>query len=272
MESAKLCPDCGAERPISDFTRNKRQKDGLAFYCRDHARLRLRQSKLRRQGPPQSRHAVGKVVPAGSKWCPDCDTVKLLTDFPTNPRNGTGRHSYCKPCHNARGRATLEKIGGARGYHLKRRYGISSVEADDMLAGQGGLCGICRAAPAVHVDHDHVTGAVRALLCFNCNGGLGQFRDDPDVLRAAADYVEHHRQTPREGRPTADRPPRRRSPGFLRWQAMQSAAPRRRRSAVEVRELLQPATGRAQVRPPRPPVGSAHQHGRPSRTAGEVDE
>ncbi|UOY02503.1 endonuclease VII domain-containing protein [Blastococcus sp. PRF04-17] len=61
-----------------------------------------------------------------------------------------------------------------------------------MLEAQGGLCAICRAAPAVHVDHDHVTGAVRALLCFNCNGGLGQFKDDPAVLRAAADYVQFH--------------------------------------------------------------------------------
>ncbi|SFF46060.1 Recombination endonuclease VII [Blastococcus tunisiensis] len=61
-----------------------------------------------------------------------------------------------------------------------------------MLRDQDGLCAICRVAPAVHVDHDHETGAVRALLCFNCNGGLGQFRDDPDVLRAAADYVAFH--------------------------------------------------------------------------------
>jgi hypothetical protein len=75
---------------------------------------------------------------------------------------------------------------------LKRRYGISAAEADVMLAAQLGLCAICHEAPAAHVDHDHETGAVRALLCFNCNGGLGQFRDDPVVLRAAADYVERH--------------------------------------------------------------------------------
>lgn len=61
-----------------------------------------------------------------------------------------------------------------------------------MLAEQGGVCAICRAAPAAHVDHDHATGAVRALLCFNCNGGLGQFRDDPDTLREAAEYVRFH--------------------------------------------------------------------------------
>ena len=63
-----------------------------------------------------------------------------------------------------------------------------------MLAAQDGLCAICRAAPAEHVDHDHATGAVRALLCFNCNGGLGQFRDDPYLLHEAAFYLKHHAQ------------------------------------------------------------------------------
>ena len=62
-----------------------------------------------------------------------------------------------------------------------------------MLEQQDGLCAICGVAPAVHVDHDHETGQVRALLCFNCNGGLGQFKDDPYLLQMAAFYVEHHR-------------------------------------------------------------------------------
>jgi hypothetical protein len=61
-----------------------------------------------------------------------------------------------------------------------------------MLADQAGAGAICKVAPAVHVDHDHATGAVRALLCFNCNGGLGQFKDNPEVLHAAAYYVQFH--------------------------------------------------------------------------------
>jgi hypothetical protein len=73
------------------------------------------------------------------------------------------------------------------------RYGITAAEADHMLRNQDGVCAICRVATAAHVDHDHDTGAVRALLCFNCNGGLGQFSDDPHVVRAAAEYVEFHR-------------------------------------------------------------------------------
>jgi hypothetical protein len=192
MGSEKYCPDCGRHLPIAAFTRDKRRRDGLAFYCREHARRRYRESKARRHGPPKSRHVLDRVVPEGSKWCPDCDCVKPFSEFPTARRNKTGRHTYCKPCHNARGRDTLESVGGSRTYHLKRRYGITATEADAMLAEQGGLCPICKTAPAAHVDHDHATGAVRALLCFNCNGGLGQFKDNPEALHAAAYYVAFH--------------------------------------------------------------------------------
>ncbi|MGY1739696.1 endonuclease VII domain-containing protein [Blastococcus sp. SYSU D01050] len=149
----------------------------------------------------------GTRVPDGHKWCPDCGVVKPWDQFPRTTTTATGRATYCLPCHNARGKASKDKVGGSRTYHLSRRYGISAEEFDVMLAVQGGLCAICRNAPAEHVDHCHETGRVRQLCCFNCNGGLGQFRDDPHVLRAAAAYVERHRdgRTPAAGPPVADR-------------------------------------------------------------------
>jgi hypothetical protein len=58
-----------------------------------------------------------------------------------------------------------------------------------MLEEQGGKCPICRKRKARHVDHDHVSGAVRGILCFNCNGGLGRFEDDPVKLRRAIAYL-----------------------------------------------------------------------------------
>jgi hypothetical protein len=192
MATTKFCKDCGELRPVSEFTRDKSRLDGLAFYCKTHARRRLLASKDARNGPPAYRFARDVVVPAGHKWCPDCATVKPLDQFVRNASASSGWAPYCKPCHNARGKASKDRIGGSRTYHLKRRYGISAADADLMLEEQGGLCAICKAAPAVHVDHDHATGAVRALLCFNCNGGLGQFKDDPMVLHAAAYYVALH--------------------------------------------------------------------------------
>lgn len=193
MVAESYCRDCGEMRPADEFTSDRRRSDGLSFYCRTHSRRRLLLAKDARQGPPQSRHPRDVPVADGHKWCPDCSTVKLLDQFVRNASQPSGWAPYCKPCHNARGKAAKEKIGGSRTYHLKRRYGITAADADAMFEAQGGLCAVCRAAPAVHVDHDHLTGSVRELLCFNCNGGLGQFRDDPAVLRAAADYVERHR-------------------------------------------------------------------------------
>ena len=59
-----------------------------------------------------------------------------------------------------------------------------------MVVAQRGVCAICLVPGPEHVDHDHKTGRVRAILCFNCNGGLGQFKDRPELLRRGADYLE----------------------------------------------------------------------------------
>lgn len=82
---------------------------------------------------------------------------------------------------------------------LKRDYGITLERYEAMLAAQDGRCAICRVRfdsltykGVASVDHCHDTGRVRELLCRNCNNGLGQFLDDPNLLRAAVDYLERH--------------------------------------------------------------------------------
>jgi hypothetical protein len=99
--------------------------------------------------------------------------------------------AYCTPCHNAVSEETAKRLhGSTRDMHLKRRYGLTSADVAAMVEAQGGVCAICRERPAQHVDHDHLTGAVRGVLCSCCNQGLGNFRDRADVMRAAIDYLE----------------------------------------------------------------------------------
>jgi hypothetical protein len=124
-------------------------------------------------------------------WCKDCGAEKDPEEFPRNKRTKSGRGSYCKPCHNARNRETVKRLyGNSRHYHLKQRFGIGAAEVNAMIDAQGGVCALCRQAPAVHVDHDHKTGQVRAMLCEPCNGGLGQFKDNPSTILRAIAYLE----------------------------------------------------------------------------------
>lgn len=85
-----------------------------------------------------------------------------------------------------------------RANRLKREYGITQQDYDEILRAQGGRCAICRQEPTrpygLVVDHCHATNVVRALLCDKCNTGLGAFRDDPSLLAKAMWYLTAHRQ------------------------------------------------------------------------------
>ncbi len=144
-----------------------------------------------REGRERSFPKQHEESPEGFGRCPDCQELKPRADFPRHRSSVSGYATYCKPCHNARGVEGKRRLhGGTRDYHLKHRYGLTGAEVDAMLEAQRGVCAICLTPDPEHVDHDHKTGRVRAILCFNCNGGLGQFKDRPELLRRGADYLE----------------------------------------------------------------------------------
>lgn len=86
----------------------------------------------------------------------------------------------------------------SRKSHLKKKYGLTLEAWNNMLIAQNSCCAICKTHTdnclhqQLSVDHDHTTGKVRALLCEQCNTALGKFKDSPELLREAADYVERH--------------------------------------------------------------------------------
>lgn len=69
---------------------------------------------------------------------------------------------------------------------------------EKFIAANDGTCDVCgrsithgrRGEDAAYIDHDHGTGSLRGVLCHHCNAGLGMFRDNPDLLRKAAKYLE----------------------------------------------------------------------------------
>ncbi len=125
------------------------------------------------------------------KRCPDCGVVKPLDQFPRNRGSALGRHAYCKSCHNARNRITVQSLhGNSRHYHLMQKYGISKGQVVTLIENQSGLCAVCRTAPATQVDHDHSTGKIRGILCLHCNAGMGAFEDDPSIILRAIEYLE----------------------------------------------------------------------------------
>jgi hypothetical protein len=86
-----------------------------------------------------------------------------------------------------------------RGANLKKKYGITLADYEAMLEAQGRRCKSCGSLDPLdhrgvfHVDHDHLTGDVRGLLCNACNLLIGHAREDADRLLAAAMYLKRTR-------------------------------------------------------------------------------
>lgn len=128
---------------------------------------------------------------------------------PTAPRHSLtnidkiGRRADCTLCGPGSSirvredkRRPVECRGARKARRRKKRvstYGLSLDDFNQLLQRQNGRCAICDTSERkLHVDHDHDTGKVRALLCPPCNRGLGHFRDQHAVVLAAATYLELH--------------------------------------------------------------------------------
>ena len=132
-----------------------------------------------------------------NKWCKPCIRLaqKNWVDRNRDKVNKTSRDSYQKNRERrrllARSRYDPEKSKEER---LLRRYGISLKEYRYLLLKQNNLCAICEKedcnSRSLAVDHCHVTGKIRGLLCVSCNNLLGRAKDSVSTLRRAVKYLE----------------------------------------------------------------------------------
>ncbi|MFJ3719531.1 endonuclease VII domain-containing protein [Streptomyces sp. NPDC090057] len=178
--NGKSCRKCGRELPPDAFARDGNRRDGLQVHCRECV-AEYSAAHYRRRREAMGRTVRERVdVPPGHKLCRTCGEAKPHSDWHRNSTASDGLATRCKACRAVQGRQG----------HLKRHYGLTEAERDELVASQGGVCCICLAAVPAHVDHCHETGRVRGVLCFSCNAALGQFKDQPEVIRRAAAYVE----------------------------------------------------------------------------------
>lgn len=184
------CPGCAVSQPRSAFQKDRRAVNGLRMPCKEciHA--------LRPQGTKRKRSVI--EVAEGFSLCNRCGEVLPLSDFYKQPNRKRGVAAYCKACNYIVNRANPKIRTGLVRSHFKRRYGMTLEERAAMIAEQDGRCSICAdpftTTRSTHLDHDHTTGNLRAVLCRRCNLTLGFAHDDPDLLRKMADYIEYHKQ------------------------------------------------------------------------------
>jgi Recombination endonuclease VII len=140
----KTCTKCKCEKDLSEFNKNKSEKDGLQKWCKS-CRTEYNYSKRDYQSEYQKRYR-------------DFNVLEL------------------------------------RDYRLKKIYGISLDDYNEILAKQGDGCAICGTSlnHSGHVDHCHTTGMVRGVLCSQCNTAIGKFKDDIELLDNAIAYLTYH--------------------------------------------------------------------------------
>lgn len=141
-----------------------------------------------------------------NKTCPSCKTVKPVESFRKTQHTKSGRQSWCAMCTNLSSLAShYKRMLNDQNYREKRRerslrdrykykYGITIEQKQVMLNSQCGKCEICNkeiAFSQAKVDHSHITGAVRGILCNKCNSGLG-YLESKDFIKKARKYIDKY--------------------------------------------------------------------------------
>lgn len=188
----KPCTRCKIAKPMSEFYKNKSFKDGHDHYCR---LCRLAFCHARQEKPKQ--------IPE-TKTCRRCGINHPNREFFRKAYNRDGLMHDCKKCWDAHVRSLPSFNPEQRRprFHrskLKRKFGLDYGIYLQMLKDQDHLCAICggpetsKAYGTLSVDHDHVTGQIRGLLCSRCNQGIGLLQEDIGILKSAIRYLKRKR-------------------------------------------------------------------------------
>jgi len=152
-------------------------------------------------------NSVSKGRPSGRvMWNCICDCGKKKETYALNLLSGNCRSCGCVRIERVRQMGVARRITDpqkieesrrrtVRGQFkrlLERKYGLTIEKYEAQVKAQDGKCSICGRIPEkrLAVDHCHISGRIRGLLCYACNSAIGLMGDDPDMIRRASAYVE----------------------------------------------------------------------------------
>jgi hypothetical protein len=162
---SKHCHICGELKPSADFYKSAGMRDGHRNDCKT---CNLADKKKRYDADP------AKHIAAVKRWQQE-----------NSERLNAYRREYRK-------RDDVKRR--SRDAYYRKQYGKTADEVDEIVELQGGACLICKVdlperLGSRHLDHDHVTGQIRGVLCIDCNHGIGKLKDSPDLLMRAVVYL-----------------------------------------------------------------------------------
>ena len=152
--------------------------------------------------------AMSDIVPQNTlrddtpnKRCSKCTRWLPFSAFGPLKTCRDGLNSWCKECKRELRRKSTTPQEMRK--ETLRKFGMTPQQYDRILEEQGGVCAVCKQPETrcssrsktgqidrLAVDHDHATGDARALLCHRCNVSLGMMDEDPEYIRALAEYAE----------------------------------------------------------------------------------
>lgn len=197
MIDTKLCGRCGSFKPVDDFTKNSATKDGLQTWCRHCKNDHRRETRRKNRKPRFCKSddcGIELVNPEkAQKYCsPLCRSKNYTWE---------SQYADCIKCER-------EKKYRAQSYCLlcmqADNHNLTYDDIENILLSQLYRCPVCHKEieTSFNIDHDHrccdtsngtsCGFCVRGILHQKCNKSLGNFNDDPLILRRAADYIERN--------------------------------------------------------------------------------
>jgi hypothetical protein len=175
----QTCFKCKKSKNPSSFYIDITRKTGLSNFCKDCSK-----KDRKAYGKKKSREFQEGAKRPDTKVCPQCKRKLSSTQFNLSRISYDGLSSRCSEC------ASLEKLG------------LTLQQYNQLLEMQNGKCAVCQIVESnghgrFHVDHDHscCPGRMKCgncalgLVCSKCNLAMGSFKDSPELLKKASNYL-----------------------------------------------------------------------------------